>query len=127
MAELKENQDTLADRVGKILEEFREMRDNEDNKLREISRDFDTKFLYKKEKMSPLFEEKLNRLQELAMATRDQLEMQSLEVSKKLALFSSQMLQAQPISNDGNVAKEAVRMGNNFVQYADFQFTQQLV
>jgi predicted nucleic acid-binding Zn-ribbon protein len=65
------NQEELYDRLNRMVQEFKDLRSNEETKLREIARDFDTKYLYKKDKAPPLLEEKVNRLQELAMATRD--------------------------------------------------------
>jgi hypothetical protein len=46
----------------------------------------------KKDKSNPLLEEKVVRLQELAMQTRDQLDAHIMDFSRKIAQFSTAMI-----------------------------------
>ena len=75
-----------------MCEEFEQIKTNENNKLREIAQDFDLKYIMKKDKSNPLLDEKVSRLQELAMQTKDQLNTHILEFGRKLAQYSSTIL-----------------------------------
>ena len=92
MKYFKINQKELFDKVNSMFEEFEKSKTNEDKRLREIAQDFDMKYFMKKDKSNPLLEEKVVRLQELAMQTRDQLDAHIMDFSRKLAQFSTTML-----------------------------------
>jgi hypothetical protein len=76
----------------------------------------------KKDKSNPLLEEKVVRLQELAMQTRDQLDAHIMDFSRKIAQFSTTMISTNQLPTNQPFTKLDPKSGN-YVQYSDFQFT----
>jgi len=59
---LKINQQDGFNKINRIIDEIKDMRVNEEKRMHEMAKDFDMKYIVKKDKANPLLEERVNRL-----------------------------------------------------------------
>ena len=66
----------------------------------EIAKDLEIKIMINKDKMSPLIEEKIARLQELAIKNKDQIESLTLDFGMKLNQITMSVIRANNTRHD---------------------------
>jgi hypothetical protein len=66
----------------------------------EISRDLEIKLMLNKDKMSPIIEEKISRLQDLAIKNKDQIESLALEFGMKINQVTMSVIRSNNTRND---------------------------
>jgi hypothetical protein len=66
----------------------------------EISRDLEIKLMLNKDKMSPIIEEKISRLQDLAIKNKDQIESLALDFGMKINQVTMSVIRSNNTRND---------------------------
>ena len=74
----------MTEKFGNFFDQLQTLKQDEDSRMFEIARDLDIKIMLMKDKASPMIEEKITRLQELAIKNKDQIESLALDFGMKL-------------------------------------------